>query len=711
MNLVKKIGLAGVGPFKKQVFSIPSGITYVYGKNVITGNGNGVGKSLFFSSIAEMFYDPLIGTRQDKVKSGSKFISFQRGKSEVTVRSKFHGRSERLELLVDGAVQTGRKKGNTKENLAKWWPITENDYKTYGYLDSAVNHPLARGTTAERKSFFTSFFGLDRLDHERRIIKIELDKIKKVKAAYNELNATFLEVKKDMLSKQDREKLEEQQSTLDRKVRQLRSQYEKYQRVASLLEFENLAKDKIKLLKNILPDLSTFDDYFRDLKKRLTKAEESQDQLEEWQQYRKDLQRYEKAISGLDMTKSLGDLEKRSRLYQKAKMVLEDDAPSKPEKPKSVQKPEVEKDKLIVLSSNLKHQIDHAKKFGSGKCPTCGQDVKAEPLEKLESKRKKVVAQLQDWEVFEDAKSEQEQYESDLARYKEEAAKYEKAKQEAKKFKADHELYLQRRNLLKPSKVEKPKEVEDVEPLKEEYELLKFCQPHIEKIIELESVDRTVEFDVDKMNSTQEKLSVIRAKLEVHESVKVRASKMRDRLITLKDKMQEEQALQLLLEGYADKNVKRMIIEAISSHLMETVNYYAKFVFDNYKFEFIWGTQIQILVHRPKLGTTDVRKLSGAQSKLFTLILVLSLLKFVPSNKRLSMLIMDEPTASFHDKTIDQFHKLLPHLNQIIPSIVVITPKQTERMEGANEVTVVQNADGFSTIMRGHPDEIRLGNG
>lgn len=710
MNLVKKIGLAGVGPFKKQVFNIPQGITYVYGKNVITGNGNGVGKSLFFSSIAEMFYDPLIGTRQDKVKSGSKFISFQRGKSEVTVRSNFRGRSEHLELLVNGEVQTGRKKGNTKENLAKWWPITENDYKTYGYLDSAVNHPLARGTTTERKAFFTSFFGLDRLDHERRIIKIELDKIKKVKAAYNELNATFIEVKKDMLSKHDREDLEKQQSTLDRKVRQLRAQYENYQRVASLLEFENLAKDKIKALKKILPDLSNFDDYFSDLKKRLSKAEENQDQLEEWQQYKKDLQRYEKAIADLDMSKSLEDLEKRSRLYQKAKLVLEEDEPTKPSKPKAVEKPEQEKDKLIVSSSNLKHQIEHARKFGSGKCPTCGQDVKAEPVEKLESKRKKVLAQLEQWSVFEDFESEQEHYESELKQYKEAIEKFEKAKLDSKKFKADHELYLKRRNLEKPTKVERPKEVEDVEPLKQEYELLKFCQPHVEKIIQLDSVDRTVEFDVDKMNAAQEKLSGVKAKLEVHASVKGRAAKMRERLLVLQDKMQEEQALQLLLEGYADKNVKRLIIEAISSHLMETVNYYAQFVFDNYKFEFIWGTQIQILVHRPKLGTTDVRKLSGAQSKLFTLILVLSLLKFVPSNKRLSMLIMDEPTASFHDKTIDQFHKLLPHLNQIIPSIVVITPKQNERMEGANEVTVVQNADGFSTIMKGHPDEIRLGN-
>jgi len=118
----------------------------------------------------------------------------------------------------------------------------------------------------------------------------------------------------------------------------------------------------------------------------------------------------------------------------------------------------------------------------------------------------------------------------------------------------------------------------------------------------------------------------------------------------------------------------------------------------------VWGAQIKILVHRPE-GVSDVRKLSGAESILFTLILVMSQLMFVPKSRRLSLLVLDEPTASFSEGTIELFRKLLPHLTQIIPSVLIVTPKAQIRFDGANEVTVVKDHGG-SKIVTGHPDDV-----
>jgi DNA repair exonuclease SbcCD ATPase subunit len=137
---------------------------------------------------------------------------------------------------------------------------------------------------------------------------------------------------------------------------------------------------------------------------------------------------------------------------------------------------------------------------------------------------------------------------------------------------------------------------------------------------------------------------------------------------------------------------------------MATVNRYAALVFENYSFEFVWGTQIQLLVHRPE-GTSDVRKLSGAESMLFTLILILSLLVFVPKSKRLSLLILDEPYASFSDGTAELFTKLLPHITQVIPSVLIITPKAEFRVAGAAEFTAVKQVGG-TAIKKGHPNEL-----
>jgi len=150
-----------------------------------------------------------------------------------------------------------------------------------------------------------------------------------------------------------------------------------------------------------------------------------------------------------------------------------------------------------------------------------------------------------------------------------------------------------------------------------------------------------------------------------------------------------------------------MIIEAISEHLISVVNKYAKSVLPGHTFEMLWsGTQVHIIAHREKGTASDVRKLSGAESKLFTLILLLALLSFVPKAQRCSLLILDEPCASMSAETTAMFHKLLPVIQKSIPSIIVVTPKADERLEGAEEWTVVREKTG-AKLVKGHPDTIK----
>ncbi len=153
--------------------------------------------------------------------------------------------------------------------------------------------------------------------------------------------------------------------------------------------------------------------------------------------------------------------------------------------------------------------------------------------------------------------------------------------------------------------------------------------------------------------------------------------------------------------------MKRMAIKAISARLMAEVNKYARHVFaEDYTFEFNWdSSQLNLLVNRKygkKTLTSDVRKLSGAESKLFTIVLVLALLTFVPARKRCNLMILDEPTANFSPETIERFKALLPILNKVIPSIIVVTPKTDERYEGAQEFTMLKE-NGQSILVPGHP--------
>ena len=121
----------------------------------------------------------------------------------------------------------------------------------------------------------------------------------------------------------------------------------------------------------------------------------------------------------------------------------------------------------------------------------------------------------------------------------------------------------------------------------------------------------------------------------------------------------------------------------------------------------MWDTQLQLLCTR-RVGsqelTSDVRKLSGAESKLFTLILILSLLSFVPPKRRPSIMILDEPTANFSTETTQAFMRLLDVLKTVIPSIVIITPRDDVYPDSI-PYTVVRTKKG-STIVQGLPDDV-----
>jgi len=183
----------------------------------------------------------------------------------------------------------------------------------------------------------------------------------------------------------------------------------------------------------------------------------------------------------------------------------------------------------------------------------------------------------------------------------------------------------------------------------------------------------------------------------------------------MKEELKEEEALRLLVEAYSDKNIKRDAVKAVSSRLMAEVNKYAKSIFpEDFDFEFKWeSSKVQLLVNRryregkkTKVVTSDVRKLSGAESKLYTFVLVLAHLTFVPARKRSNVLILDEPDSNMSGETTESFKRLLPILNKVIPSIIVITPRTSERYEGAQEFTVLKEK-GEARIVKGHPSTVK----
>jgi len=368
------------------------------------------------------------------------------------------------------------------------------------------------------------------------------------------------------------------------------------------------------------------------------------------------------------------------------------------------------------------HQLEHAEQFAEGKCETCGQIVKVKDPKVLRIRVGKLRDQIEAHLEYE--------------RYRESYRAYWDAKQRAKDLQADYDAKTTRLKTLEPwTRINRELQALPVEPepytgkklttkiikkcLEEVQEVryaLQHIKPHLETVIDFLALSkedvskaRASEGLNDQMNEVQNKLSRLMAKIELHRTIREQVHDMRTRLLEMKRELRDEPALKHLVAGYQDKNIKKMAVEAISQHLMELVNRYAQRILpEKFTFEFRWDTQIRILVHRhygKKIKTSDVRKLSGAESTLFTIILVCALLAFVPSSKRCNLMILDEPTARFSPAMEEVFKDLLPILNQIVPSIIVITPK-TEIYPGARAYTVVKD-NGEAVILPGYPHEVQ----
>jgi DNA repair exonuclease SbcCD ATPase subunit len=702
---------------------------------------NGAGKSFAFSSLGEILYEePIVGLKEDTVKEGERGITLKIKDRKVEVIRK----NTKLDIIVDGKPKAFRRKPDAQAWLRKHLPMSHHEFNTYGYLDSRVPHPLVMGSSSERKKFFTEAFGLHKIDVERRIFEAELSALKRTRAAYKELRAVFDAEREKALPKEKRLALEEKVRAYEEELDDLNRKNMRLQTIGQLLAFETSAAKKIEAFNRVVPDLAEFTQVYKDARLNLKEDKEKLADARAWQDYQRDSRKYDKAVASLSegaakLVARLG-VKKALKICRKAAEVLdelrekrqrfrdlEENRVQKPEAP-AEDRPSESKKELRARLESVEHRLEHAERFGSGKCDSCGQDVKIKDPKVLRKKLKALQADLdlhEQWDDYEDA------YES----YKKWSTEFKAIGVDMPEVSRDIEFAKDQKAWGKeirdlPEEPEpftgKKLEVEVCERMVEEdrqrIELLEFMEPNLETIKSLRELTDKQRAASSKgpmlqarINEIHERVSKIKARLEVNQMVTSSLKKHRDRLLEMKAELAEEESLRLLVEAYSDKNMKRMAVKAVSTRLMKEVNRIAKVIFpEDFEFGFSWeSSKISLTVTRKyregrkiKTKTTDVRKLSGAESKLYTFILVFAHLKFVPQHKRSNVLILDEPDAAFSAETTEAFKKLLPILGRVIPSIVVITPRTAERYHGATEYTVVKEK-GESRMVLGHPSTIK----
>lgn len=735
MIIFRSLRVKGVAPYKDTTFQFKTGISVIYGLNKTTSasnNGNAAGKSRFFSQLPETIFDsPVLGTTQDRVQSGERWLDADINGNSYT----FYRKGGKLQVLTRDGASVGRTTKETKQWIAKNLPLTEEDSESYLYLDSLRHHPLVRGTSTERKNFLDSFFDLERIGLEKKRIMAALADLKPLKATHEELF-------KERNALQERIASSEGPSLRDLKlnIKELSEQLDVVQtkntRSLELRRVQEYVKDHEKPIQELLRALQdtpiSEESFAEALENARTSLRENQQDLKlarAYADYKRDRANYDSALAKLS---------KRARIYatdpdrlRKAKKVYSayEEAvaeykhncrilPESYPRPDEVQKPKGDKREQIAMRDLIISKIDHAHTFGSGTCPTCGQEVEVADIEALKSKLEKLKKSISKHNAYEDYELHYKEWHANEELIRTCERNIELQKSLIDKWKPVYDAVNELRNLPdEPEEYTGPKkELAVYERMVQEdryrVQCLELLEPGLHLLLQEPKVrGKKIRDYSAQMRELTEQYAEATAKLGVLRTQRKRLKDIEARMLEMEDELKHERLLKLMLQAYADKGMRKMAVTAISHSLMAQVNKYASRIFpENYRFELSWEkSQISILCHRrygKKVEVSDVRKLSGAESRLFTYVMVLSLLTFVPENKRCSVLILDEPATNMSAETRESFKELLHVMNSIIPCIIVITPKSDEVYDGAISYTAVKK-NGVSTLVEGHPSTIR----
>ena len=210
------------------------------------------------------------------------------------------------------------------------------------------------------------------------------------------------------------------------------------------------------------------------------------------------------------------------------------------------------------------------------------------------------------------------------------------------------------------------------------------------------------------LSKTRKSLSVVSTKIDTYTNAqRALALHVEDLestnslILKLRPAVDSKRLLEVLLKAYGAKGLRTILANEICGLIETNMNHYRGLVFaEPFVFSVRASEQgLSIIVDRGNGKVSDVRSLSGAESNFFRMLFVLSVLPLLPSDRRTNFLILDEPTSHADEVSRDIFkERFLPAIQQIVPHTFIITPHESDFIEGSKE-WLVKKQDGVSEVI------------
>lgn len=698
--------------FKSQRFNLKKkGISLILGFNRKTKSSNGVGKSMFFGELPDLLTaGEATGTRQDRVRKGSIKLGVKKGKTRYEFEQIFSP-SEKLIVRRNNEDMEFHSLKDAREKMLEVIPYSEQAVASFLYLDLANSvHPLIAGTTAMRKAFFRDFFKqMDSVGPLRKLIEQAHAEVEQAGRRASELQAeieSIGELRKIAPIRRKVQLLQAERDEFSDRLSEVTSATSTWRRLNDVCEVLGNTDDVVSLGEDPLGAL-------KEARKAVRKRRSAWDEYSAW------------SAENVDLEKLLSDTESINWSFmERFKGVPADEALNSASEKLEEARAAIKEYERSVRA--LKRDIEEAEdsiekkskslaraKEGQGKCPTCGGEYHDKHLEKrIQELRLELRSAKAELGALKDELDGKEVPSVDVDRLEKRFALAEKYAEASKEL-----ARLQRRAASRP---DEPKDSE--KSISREEARLDSLRERAELYSEYLSLEKTWKGYSKEIRSlakssdlheafVKKNDELVEAKLDLQtlEGDWERKTKLESEMADKQTAARRKKYLDILKQAFSPKGVEKELISMACSMLEEQVNKFAKLVFsEDFRFYFEMESTFAISVERhygKRQVVSDVRKLSGAEKRLFSLVMVVSLLSFVPPAQRPNILILDEPTATMGEDNKSAFVRFLPVLNKVIPHLIIITPLMPHDFAHLNpDVYTVVRDGGLSYISEGVVD-------
>lgn len=713
MLTFKSLSLNDVVYFKQSKIDLDQrGITAIIGENRnadLEGRRNGAGKSLLVSALAHLKYGDVHNssrsTRHSLLDQPTSSISWSIDieDQQWLITKKRQNKVIRWSLFKNNEDQEPRTAQIAEDIINKIIPWTEEEFYTSVYLDSRRPNFLQMGTPAARHSYFTELFRLDSFEGVKKYflnIERELDTLQIKLDTYLEQNNDLQWVeffdKGQCLSEIEKlsNKLEDKKIKLE-------------EHCASQRDKSNYIKYKDKLLSADKYDADRYS-YLKEQEKQWTLYN---DHLPEKKEYKIQMDRYNKDRAtalelGITTEKELNlrikQLIKEQNNYEnlisiykknsKRYQVLVKKKANYDKYNKQARKiAQVSVDVIDHKLSQLDKDIEQLKIHKKGHCDKCGSTLDIErgskKLKWLRSKRETLLNDLDTARerdtLIKLAGSWTDQEQEELV-----SLKNNPRPEEPDTYILDKLEDLDLTSPKKPKKVAKPSieldkllvELSQQKTFKEHNLIVQELRFSIERGRKVGNIDQIINKTTRGIKRLEDKLFTLKQDMRDYEKDNLSYTRLLKKIDRLHSKLEDKPLVEALIKAYSPKGLKIFVMQNLAEKIVQNLNAFSHLLFPE-PFTFDITIEQNVFSIWAKRGDkiSDIKYLSGAESRAFSLLWMISILPLIPNDRRCNLIILDEVTSGLDEPTQDLLiNKFLPELNHIVPHVIFITPSHAD---------------------------------